>query len=202
MEQLTQLEASFAKENYLTLKEITNLSNKLGLEEQCIRTWFQNRRTKLKKGIAEQQQQQQMPCTLYPCSTCFGLPEQFTCFTGAFCTYRPQPYGYPLYHTQTYDGVDLQRSVPTPKVAERDSIDQCSGITPSSVEVAAPVRSVRLSHFPMKRKAASPQGGCEKKLRHSEKSVTGAGNHVFYGHPESTREIAGKGTCKLNPIVI
>ncbi len=48
-EQLAHLEASFAKSNYVTFLDLDALVEKCGLQQSCIRTWFQNKRMKLKR---------------------------------------------------------------------------------------------------------------------------------------------------------
>lgn len=56
IEQMTALEDNFAKQRYLSVPERLQLAQELGLSEQQVKTWFQNRRTKWKKQLSEQDQ--------------------------------------------------------------------------------------------------------------------------------------------------
>ena len=49
-EQLLLLERKFEEKKYLSMTDRYYLAHKLGLSEQQIKTWFQNRRTKWKKS--------------------------------------------------------------------------------------------------------------------------------------------------------
>lgn len=48
------LEENFSRQKYLSVPERLVLAKQLGLTEQQIKTWFQNRRTKWKKQLSEQ----------------------------------------------------------------------------------------------------------------------------------------------------
>lgn len=50
------LEAKFAANKYLSIPERIELAKKMELTEQQVKTWFQNRRTKWKKTLKEQDQ--------------------------------------------------------------------------------------------------------------------------------------------------
>ena len=43
------LEETFEKQKYVSVKERVIIATQLGLSEQNVKTWFQNRRTKWKK---------------------------------------------------------------------------------------------------------------------------------------------------------
>lgn len=51
--QLQELEAKFAEQKYLTKSDRTRLAKRLGLTEKHVKTWYQNRRTKWKRGTTE-----------------------------------------------------------------------------------------------------------------------------------------------------
>ena len=53
-EQMVALEDNFSRQKYLSVPERLVLAKQLGLTEQQIKTWFQNRRTKWKKQLSEQ----------------------------------------------------------------------------------------------------------------------------------------------------
>ena len=59
VEQLQVLEATFARRRYLSASERVILAAQLSLQDQHVKTWFQNRRTKWKKEKAEELKQQQ-----------------------------------------------------------------------------------------------------------------------------------------------
>ncbi len=59
MEQMTALEDNFSKQRYLSVPERLQLAQELGLSEQQVKTWFQNRRTKWKRQMSEQDQAEQ-----------------------------------------------------------------------------------------------------------------------------------------------
>lgn len=59
MEQMTALEDYFAKQRYLSVPERLQLAQELGLSERQVKTWFQNRRTKWKRQLSEQDQAEQ-----------------------------------------------------------------------------------------------------------------------------------------------
>ena len=52
-EQTSRLEACFNSHKYLCLADRMSLARELNLNEAQIKTWFQNRRTKLKKQLAD-----------------------------------------------------------------------------------------------------------------------------------------------------
>lgn len=51
---MVALEDNFSRQKYLSVPERLVLAKQLGLTEQQIKTWFQNRRTKWKKQLSEQ----------------------------------------------------------------------------------------------------------------------------------------------------
>lgn len=51
--QLQELESKFAEQKYLTKSDRTRLAKRLGLTEKHVKTWYQNRRTKWKRGTTE-----------------------------------------------------------------------------------------------------------------------------------------------------
>ena len=53
-EQIARLESQFARQRYLGVPERMALASELHLTEQQVKTWFQNRRTKWKKHVTEQ----------------------------------------------------------------------------------------------------------------------------------------------------
>ena len=53
-EQMTVLERKFAQQKYLSIPERLVLAEELYLTEQQVKTWFQNRRTKWKRQLSEQ----------------------------------------------------------------------------------------------------------------------------------------------------
>lgn len=52
--QMAALEKNFAKQKYLSIPERLDLAKDLDLTEQQVKTWFQNRRTKWKRQLSEQ----------------------------------------------------------------------------------------------------------------------------------------------------
>ena len=56
---MTALEDNFSKQRYLSVPERLQLAQELGLSEQQVKTWFQNRRTKWKRQMSEQDQAEQ-----------------------------------------------------------------------------------------------------------------------------------------------
>lgn len=48
------LEKNFSKQKYLSIPERLDLAKDLDLTEQQVKTWFQNRRTKWKRQLSEQ----------------------------------------------------------------------------------------------------------------------------------------------------
>ncbi|NWQ87404.1 VNT1B protein, partial [Burhinus bistriatus] len=50
-EQLSTLESSFQRQQYLGAAERRRLAGRMGLSEVQIKTWFQNRRMKLKRQL-------------------------------------------------------------------------------------------------------------------------------------------------------
>lgn len=59
-DQVRYLEEKFATEKYLSVPQRLELAKKLGLSEQQVKTWFQNRRTKWKKRLKEQDQAEEI----------------------------------------------------------------------------------------------------------------------------------------------
>ena len=53
--QLQELERKFEEQKYLTKADRVRLAKKLGLTEKHVKTWYQNRRTKWKRGATEQE---------------------------------------------------------------------------------------------------------------------------------------------------
>ena len=51
--QLQELESKFNGQKYLTKADRTSLAKRLGLTEKHVKTWYQNRRTKWKRGATE-----------------------------------------------------------------------------------------------------------------------------------------------------
>lgn len=51
--QLQELESKFHGQKYLTKGDRTSLAKRLGLTEKHVKTWYQNRRTKWKRGATE-----------------------------------------------------------------------------------------------------------------------------------------------------
>ena len=51
--QLQELEGKFGEQKYLTKADRTRLAKRLGLTEKHVKTWYQNRRTKWKRGATE-----------------------------------------------------------------------------------------------------------------------------------------------------
>ena len=51
---MAALEKNFAKQKYLSIPERLDLAKDLDLTEQQVKTWFQNRRTKWKRQLSEQ----------------------------------------------------------------------------------------------------------------------------------------------------
>ncbi len=51
---MAALEKNFAKQKYLSIPERLDLAKELDLTEQQVKTWFQNRRTKWKRQLSEQ----------------------------------------------------------------------------------------------------------------------------------------------------
>ena len=51
---MVELEKNFAKQKYLSIPERLDLAKELDLTEQQVKTWFQNRRTKWKRQLSEQ----------------------------------------------------------------------------------------------------------------------------------------------------
>ena len=51
--QLQELELKFSKQKYLTKADRMELATALGLTEKHVKTWYQNRRTKWKRGTTE-----------------------------------------------------------------------------------------------------------------------------------------------------
>lgn len=58
-EQMSVLERKFAQQKYLSIPERLVLAKKLYLSEQQVKTWFQNRRTKWKRELSEQDKEKE-----------------------------------------------------------------------------------------------------------------------------------------------
>ncbi|XP_021206604.1 homeobox protein ceh-63 [Bombyx mori] len=65
-EQLRMLESTFEKTNYIHVSHRRELAQKLGIEEKCIRNWFQNRRMKKKRQSSESSDSLAEPETMNP----------------------------------------------------------------------------------------------------------------------------------------
>ncbi|XP_064391091.1 brain-specific homeobox protein homolog [Halichondria panicea] len=59
-DQMSQLEKSFEEKKYLSIPERIGLAQALRLTEQQVKTWYQNRRTKWKRQLSEQDRQEAM----------------------------------------------------------------------------------------------------------------------------------------------
>ncbi|KAK2530516.1 hypothetical protein Q9233_006077 [Columba guinea] len=66
-EQVCRLEKTFQRQKYLGASERRKLAASLKLSEIQIKTWFQNRRMKLKRQIQDHQQSLVSPVPLYSC---------------------------------------------------------------------------------------------------------------------------------------
>ncbi|XP_064923342.1 homeobox protein vent1-like [Columba livia] len=66
-EQVCRLEKTFQRQKYLGASERRKLAASLQLSEIQIKTWFQNRRMKLKRQIQDHQQSLVSPVPLYSC---------------------------------------------------------------------------------------------------------------------------------------
>ena len=56
-EQLQILEATFARQHYLSVPERVMVAAQLGLSDEQVKNWFQNRRNKWKKELQQHQEQ-------------------------------------------------------------------------------------------------------------------------------------------------
>lgn len=56
---MSVLERKFAQQKYLSIPERLVLAKKLYLSEQQVKTWFQNRRTKWKRELSEQDKEKE-----------------------------------------------------------------------------------------------------------------------------------------------
>ncbi|OCT71635.1 homeobox protein vent1-like [Xenopus laevis] len=65
-QQITKLEQAFNKQRYLGASERKKLATSLQLSEIQVKTWFQNRRMKLKRQIQDQQHNLVPPPVCYP----------------------------------------------------------------------------------------------------------------------------------------
>ena len=59
-EQLSRLKREFEENRYLTEERRKNLANELGLNENQIKIWFQNKRAKIKKSSGQRGELAQM----------------------------------------------------------------------------------------------------------------------------------------------
>ena len=57
---MERLETSFREKKYLSIPERISLAQTLGLTEQQVKTWYQNRRTKWKRQLLEEDQREAM----------------------------------------------------------------------------------------------------------------------------------------------
>ena len=57
---MEQLEISFKQKKYLSIPERIALAQALGLSEQQVKTWYQNRRTKWKRQLSEEDRREAM----------------------------------------------------------------------------------------------------------------------------------------------
>ncbi|XP_053927762.1 homeobox protein vent1-like isoform X2 [Cuculus canorus] len=73
-EQVCRLEKTFQRQKYLGASERRKLAAALQLSEIQIKTWFQNRRMKLKRQIQDQQHSLVSPAPLYSYSYSPGTP--------------------------------------------------------------------------------------------------------------------------------
>nr|AAT72005.1 vent1 [Xenopus tropicalis] len=76
-QQITRLEQAFNKQRYLGASERKKLATSLQLSEIQVKTWFQNRRMKLKRQIQDQQHSMVPPPVCYPQTFSYypgGLP--------------------------------------------------------------------------------------------------------------------------------
>eukprot|EP00794_Sanderia_malayensis_P015882 gene15882-17482_t len=223
-EQMRRLEESFARETYLTLKEVDRLADELNLEENCIRTWFQNRRTKMRRvdnqPIFDENQptfriipditRLQCPLTGHPAY--FRPQEQFIYCTGSWPTYYHQqqacystqqsrcgdsPWSYHHADNQV-EGRHFKQEAFEGEIPYSVAASRCSEEGTSSSGSLSPDPSERLSHFPTKRRSVSPFEKCAKKQRPLDSVVPTR-------QPEQQRPQDNKrkrGVCKLNPIIL
>uniref|UniRef100_A0A672NLU5 Homeobox protein vent1-like n=3 Tax=Sinocyclocheilus grahami TaxID=75366 RepID=A0A672NLU5_SINGR len=75
-EQIDRLENIFSKHKYLEAGERVKTALKLNLSETQVRTWFQNRRMKLKRDVQEMRADCLLPKMLHP----HVLPVQYHCY--------------------------------------------------------------------------------------------------------------------------
>ena len=60
-EQLQKLEEEFVNEKYISKSRRCKLASEISLTEAQVRTWFQNRRTRWRKELHEEEEEQEDP---------------------------------------------------------------------------------------------------------------------------------------------
>ncbi|XP_062851316.1 homeobox protein vent1-like [Trichomycterus rosablanca] len=118
-EQIVKLEKLFRKHKYLDASERAKAAQKLNLSETQIRTWFQNRRMKMKREVQDIRPDyalQALPHVLFPAIT--SLPLQ--CYSGQRVSYPPvhhipsqhvippMPVHHPMSHQQIHQQMPKQ----------------------------------------------------------------------------------------------
>jgi arsenate reductase-like glutaredoxin family protein len=66
MHQLNALEEEFTAHKYLSVPQRLQIARCLSLSEQQVKTWFQNRRTKWKKRLKEQDKADELADETWP----------------------------------------------------------------------------------------------------------------------------------------
>uniref|UniRef100_A0A673C945 Ventral homeobox n=1 Tax=Sphaeramia orbicularis TaxID=375764 RepID=A0A673C945_9TELE len=90
-EQISKLEKIFSKHKYLDAGERVKTAQKLNLSETQVRTWFQNRRMKLKREVQDYLAPQIPPVLLQP-----RAPVQYHTGAGQRPHYPPPFYPHPV----------------------------------------------------------------------------------------------------------
>ncbi|XP_061204920.1 homeobox protein VENTX-like [Neopsephotus bourkii] len=101
-EQVSTLESSFQKQQYLGAAERRKLARRMRLSEVQIKTWFQNRRMKLKRQLQELRTESLCSPPYGPQSSIVSLP----------LTYMAQP--LPLFRQEAASGGFTLAGLPTP----------------------------------------------------------------------------------------
>ncbi|XP_051508350.1 homeobox protein vent1-like [Myxocyprinus asiaticus] len=96
-EQIDKLEKIFHKHKYLDVGERVKIALKLNLSETQVRTWFQNRRMKLKREMQEMRADYLVPA-LHPVLLPPIHPVQYHCFDRQRLPFPPQGLNGPLMH--------------------------------------------------------------------------------------------------------